>query len=129
VPGRSGGPADGPEARALEGDKVVIRREAKVREIRGESKVEGVEIESPSGAEVVAVPAVFIFREIPAGPLFERAGLSIDHRQCLAVDRFQRTNIPGVFAAGDITCGGLQVVAAAGEGCVAALQALSYLRS
>jgi len=35
----------------------------------------------------------------------------------------------GDFAAGDITCGGLQVVAAAGEGCVAALQALLYLRS
>ncbi|MGE5740868.1 MAG: FAD-dependent oxidoreductase, partial [Candidatus Aminicenantes bacterium RBG_16_66_30] len=95
---------------------------------RGEARPESVVVETPSGREVVSVAAVFIFREIPAGPLFARAGLTIDHKQCVAVDRFQRTNIPGVFAAGDITCGGLQVVSAAGEGCVAAMQALIYLR-
>ena len=128
VPGKAGGAADGPEARALEERGVAIRRESRIKEILGETKVEGIVVESPAAAEVSAVSAVFIFREIPAGPLFERAGLTLDHKQCLAVDRFQRTNIAGVFAAGDITCGGLQVVAAAGEGCVAALQALIYLR-
>ena len=128
VPGKAGGAADGPEARALEERGVVIRRESRIKEILGETKVEGIVVESPASAEVADVSAVFIFREIPAGPLFERAGLTLDHKQCLAVDRFQRTNIAGVFAAGDITCGGLQVVAAAGEGCVAALQALIYLR-
>ncbi|HSA96971.1 MAG TPA: FAD-dependent oxidoreductase [Acidobacteriota bacterium] len=129
VPGKAGGAADGPKARALEEQGVAIRRESRVKEIRGADRVESVVVESPPGtAEAIAVSAVFIFREIPAGPLFERAGLIIDPKQCLAVDRFQRTNIAGVFAAGDITCGGLQVVAAAGEGCVAALQALVYLR-
>jgi len=128
VPGKSGGAVDGPGARALEGKGVLVKREAKVKEIRGEDRVEGIVVEGPSGAEVFPVSAVFIFREIPAGPLFERAGLALDHKQCVAVDRFQRTNIPGVFAAGDITCGGLQVVAAAGEGCVAAMQALIHLR-
>ncbi len=126
VPGK---PGIGPGAPSLEEKGVVIRREDKIKEIRGEQRVEGVLVEGPSGADVVPVSAVFIFREIPAGPLFERAGIVLDHRQCVAVDRFQRTNIPGVFAAGDITCGGLQVVAAAGEGCVAALQALIYLRA
>jgi len=128
VPGRSGGAADAPAARALEDRGVAIRREARIREIRGLTRVEGVVLETPAGPEELAVAAVFIFREIPAGPLFERAGVALDHKQCVAVDRFQRTNLPGVFAAGDITCGGLQVVAAAGEGCVAGLQALVYLR-
>ena len=128
VPSKSGGAADGPKALALEEKGVVVRRGAKIGEIRGEGRVTGVVVEAPSGSEVLPVSAVFIFREIPAGPLFEKAGLKIDAKQCVAVDRFQRTNIPGVFAAGDITCGGLQVVAAAGEGCVAALQALMYLR-
>jgi thioredoxin reductase (NADPH) len=129
VPGKPGSVPDMPSARALEEKGVVIRREDQIKEIRGEKRVEGVLVEGPSGADVVPVAAVFIFREIPAGPLFERAGIVLDHKQCVAVDRFQRTNIPGVFAAGDITCGGLQVVAAAGEGCVAALQALMYLRA
>jgi thioredoxin reductase (NADPH) len=128
VPGKEGGAADSPGGRDLESRGVTIRREGKIREIRGEAKVESVVIETAAGPEVAAVAAVFIFREIPAGPLFERAGVALDHKQCVAVDRFQRTNIPGVFAAGDITCGGLQVVSAAGEGCVAGMQALVYLR-
>jgi thioredoxin reductase (NADPH) len=128
VPGKPGGEADSPEARALEGQGVTIRRDGRIKEIRGPSKVEDVVVESAAGPEVIAVAAVFIFREIPAGPLFERAGIALDHKQCVAVDRWQKTNMPGVFAAGDVTCGGLQVVAAAGEGCVAALQALAYLR-
>lgn len=128
VPGHPGGTADSPKAKALEDLGVVIRRDGKVKEIRGEGRVESVVVESAAVVDIFTVAAVFIFREIPAGPLFERAGLAIDHKQCLAVDRFQRTNIPGVFAAGDITCGGLQVVSAAGEGCVAAMQALVHIR-
>ncbi len=128
VPGKAGGASDPPEIRALEEKGVTIRRGAKVKEIRGQERVEGVLVESPEGAEALAVSAVFLFREIPAGPLFAKAGIDLDHKQCVAVDRFQRTNLDGVFAAGDITCGGLQVVAAAGEGCVAAMQALIYLR-
>jgi thioredoxin reductase (NADPH) len=128
VPGRSGGAADSEDARTLEGRGVTIRREAKVQEIRGDSRVESIVVGSAAGAEILEVAAVFIFHEIPAGSLFERAGIALDHKQCVAVDRFQRTNIPGVFAAGDITCGGLQVVSAAGEGCVAGMQALVYLR-
>lgn len=128
VPGRTGGAAETPAARALEEKGVTIRREGKISEIRGQFRVEDVIVESAGGAEVLPVAAVFIFREVPAGLLFERTGLAVDHKQCVAVDRFQRTNIPGVFAAGDITCGGLQVVSAAGEGCVAGLQALTYIR-
>ena len=123
------GGLDSPAVRALEEKGVSIRRDGKIKEIRGDERVEAVLVEGASGAETIPVSAVFLFREIPAGPLFERAGLVLDHKQCVAVDRFQRTNIPGVFAAGDITCGGLQVVAAAGEGCVAAMQALIHLRS
>jgi len=128
VPGKAVA-ADEPAVQALELKGAVVRREGKIREIHGRDRVEGVLIEGPAGAEAAPVAAVFIFREIPAGPLFERAGIVLNDKQCVAVDRFQRTNIPGVFAAGDITCGGLQVVAAAGEGCVAALQALLYLRA
>lgn len=128
VPGKAGGAPDSPAALALEDKGVTIRRGAKIKGIRGQDRVEAVALESAAGPEVVPVAAVFVFREIPSGPLFEKAGVTLDHKQCVAVDRSQRTNIPGVFAAGDLTCGGLQVVAAAGEGCVAALQALIYLR-
>jgi len=107
---------------------VAVYGDVEIKEIAGDTNVERVILTTPSGDLPLAVAAVFIFREVPTGPLFEKSGLVMDHAQCLSVDRFQRTNLDGVFAAGDLTCGGLQVVSAAGEGCVAALQALTYLR-
>jgi thioredoxin reductase (NADPH) len=107
---------------------VILHAGSEIREIFGDTGVEKLVLKGPQGDEDLGVAAVFLFREVPTGPLFAKAGLTMDHKQCLAVDRFGRTNLPGVYAAGDNTCGGLQVVAAAGEGCVAALQALAFLR-
>ena len=44
------------------------------------------------------------------------------------MQRWQRTNIEGVFAAGDCTCGGMQVVTAVGEGAMTSLKALGFVR-
>lgn len=107
---------------------VEVHLDARVREIGGEHQVERVTLEMAGEEREIPAAGIFIFREIPAVSLFARAGLALDHKQCIAVDRFQKTNLPGVFAAGDVTCGGMQIVAACGEGCVAAMQALAYLR-
>ena len=101
---------------------------AQATEIIGEKGVEKIRIAAEGGEEEIPVSGCFIFRESLTSPLFAKAGLKLDHGQCLAVDRFQRTNIAGVFAAGDISCGGMQVVTAAGEGATAAMQAIAYLR-
>jgi thioredoxin reductase (NADPH) len=107
---------------------ISVHWQAAVREISGDKGVEKVRIAVEQREEDLPVSGCFIFRESLTSPLFLKAGLKLDHRQCLAVDRFQRTNIDGVFAAGDIACGGMQVVTAAGEGAVAAMQAVVYLR-
>ena len=99
-----------------------------VRGISGDKRIEKVQLEREGIQEELKVEAVFIFRDVPTAPLFTKAGLDLDHRQCIKTGRSQSTNIEGVFAAGDLTCGGMQVVSAAGEGCVAALQAIKYLR-
>lgn len=99
-----------------------------VKEIIGEHRVEKVVVQKEKRDEELDVAGIFIFRDIPTVPLFSKAGIKLDHGQCVAVDRFQRTNLEGVFAAGDVTCGGMQIVSAAGEGCVAALQAMKYIR-
>jgi thioredoxin reductase (NADPH) len=108
--------------------QIPIHWKARVKEISGESGVERIHLDTEEREETLEAAALFIFRESVASPLFVKAGLKLDHRQCLAVDRFQRTNLEGVYAAGDITCGGMQVVTAAGEGATAALHALIYLR-
>ncbi len=102
--------------------------QAEIAEIVGEKRVEKVILKTADSREELPAAGVFIFRDIPTAPLFSKAGLSLDHRQCVAVDRAQRTNLAGVFAAGDVTCGGLQIASAVGEGCVAAMHALAFLR-
>ena len=112
----------------IEKKKVLVYWKTAVKEIVGQKGVERVILDRDGKEEELNISALFIFRESLTSPLFAKAGLKLDHKQCLAVDRFQRTNLEGVFAAGDITCGGMQVVTAAGEGAVAAMRAIIYLR-
>ncbi len=107
---------------------IIVYWKAEVKEISGDKGVEKIRIALEGREEDIPISGCFIFRESLTSPLFAKAGLKLDHRQCLTVDRFQKTNIEGVFAAGDISCGGMQVVTAAGEGAMAAMQAIVYLR-
>jgi len=75
------------------------------------------------------VKGVFIsLGGVPMTAIVRGAGVATDKGGCLTVDRQQKTNIEGVYAAGDCTCGGMQVVTAAGEGAMAAMRASAYVR-
>ncbi|MBC7349734.1 MAG: FAD-dependent oxidoreductase [Candidatus Aminicenantes bacterium] len=128
VTGRKIKPEYEPELERLKQKGIPLLLNYELKEIKGEKRVEKVVVEKDGQVEEIAVSAVFIFREIPSTALFTKAGLQLDQRQCLVVDRYQRTSLEGVFAAGDVTCGSMQVASAVGEGCVAAMQALAYLR-
>jgi len=76
------------------------------------------------------VNGVFIVLEnVGTADILEDAGIKTDRGGCIIVDRDQRTNIDGIFAAGDCVCGAMQVVTAAGGGGRAGLAALRYVRS
>jgi thioredoxin reductase (NADPH) len=107
---------------------IPILKKTRIISIEGDTRVKKVAVETHGVKEDLEVPAIFIFREIPSTSLFAKAGVELDHRQCIKVDRQQKTNLDGVFAAGDVTCGGLQIASAVGEGCVAAIQAINYIR-
>lgn len=99
-----------------------------VKEISGETAVTGIVLED---GRVVAVEGVFI--ELGAKGAMELAvniGVQMDTETFthIAVDHNQATNIPGVFAAGDITGHPYQMAKAVGEGCVAGLEAANYAR-
>lgn len=107
---------------------ISVETDTRVHSIHGQGRVEKVTIEENGEAKELAVDGVFIFREMPLSSLFSRSDLKFGHKQCLITDGFQKTNLDGVFAAGDLTCGGLQIVTAAGEGARAAMAVLKYLR-
>jgi len=76
--------------------------------------------------EDLQVDAVFIYKN-SVSPHTLLEGLASDGRH-VTVDRHMATDTPGVFAAGDCTGEPYQTAKAVGEGQVAALQAVRFLR-
>lgn len=102
---------------------------SKIHSIIGDELVTGIKISRNGAEEVLPLEGVFIaMGSTPISQLILKAGGMTDDRGCLIVDKHQRMNLEGVFAAGDCTCGGMQIVAAAGEGSVAGMRAASYVR-
>lgn len=103
-----------------------------VERIEGKEKVERVVlINRVTGEErVVEVDGIFIAVGIrPATDIVMDLGVERDSAGYIKVDRRQRTNVEGVFAAGDCCDNPLkQVVTACGEGAVAANSAFEYIK-
>ncbi|MEM3716196.1 MAG: FAD-dependent oxidoreductase [Candidatus Bathyarchaeia archaeon] len=103
--------------------------DARVKSINGDIYVNSITIMDQTGIAEIPVDGVFIvLGSVPVTSIVKRAGVIVDERGCIKVDRSQSTNIEGVFAAGDCTCGGMQVATAVGEGAMAALQAYRYVK-
>jgi len=101
-----------------------------VEEIMGKEKVESVRIKDlPTGnTRILPVEGVFVaIGEDPASELARDIGVKLDEQKFIIVDRNMRTNIPRVYAAGDITGGVRQIVTATGSGAVAAVSAFEDL--
>ncbi len=114
-------------------DNVEFVLERNVVEILGDSKVTGVKLDKEwNGSQTIAVDGVFIeIGSTPAVSLPKALGCALDDRGHLKVDEAMRTNIDGVFGAGDVTSGSnhfAQFATAAGEGSVAANSVFSYLQ-
>ncbi|SHH75629.1 thioredoxin reductase (NADPH) [Sporobacter termitidis DSM 10068] len=99
----------------------VTRLKTKKIKVNGEDKVTSV---TADGNELEC-DGVFILRATIA-PTALLPGLETDKGH-IKVDRAMKTNIPGVFAAGDCTGTPYQVAKAAGEGQIAVLSAVEYL--
>ncbi|MCW4007566.1 MAG: thioredoxin-disulfide reductase [Candidatus Bathyarchaeota archaeon] len=103
-----------------------------VKEIKGEKLVTGVVLFDKKTSETreLAVDAVFVqVGEAPNSQIARDAGVEVDDEGYIKIDIFQRTNIPGVYAAGDVTNHPVkQVGTAVGQGITAALSAYGYIR-
>jgi thioredoxin reductase (NADPH) len=96
----------------------------KVTEIIGESVVEKIKVKNADGkTQELDVQGVFVAGEkAPVGAILANTGLKTDSSGCIEVDSQMRTSLPGVYAAGDITCGRkYQIAVSVGQGATAAL--------
>lgn len=111
----------------LADSRVVVHRKARVKEIAGDDKVDALLLDD---GRRLSASGVFI--ELGAKGLMELAttlGVALDDEmRFIRTDKGQRTNVPGIFAAGDICGPPWQVAKAVGEGCVAGLNAADYAK-
>lgn len=112
--------------------KIDIILESKLRGFFGNNILEKVNIEHlPSGRLYeMNIDGVFIFIGYSPNTKFLKNVIKLNERNEIIVDKNMKTNIKGVFAAGDcITKKYRQVTTAVADGTIAALSVLEYLRT
>ena len=117
----------------LEKSKVNILWDSVVKEIHGSEAggVKKVTLENIKTGEEssIRVKAVFIAIGIdPNNELAKKIGVELTEDGLIKVDDHQRTNLPRVYACGDITPGQGQIAIAVGEGTTAAISAFLDMR-
>jgi thioredoxin reductase (NADPH) len=101
-----------------------------VTRVHGEGEVAGVSLKDVETGEEseLKLDGLFVYiGQIPRTELF-KGQIDLDEAGFVVIDRLCHTNVPGVYAAGDVTGGVLrQVVTAAGAGATAAMEADKWL--
>lgn len=107
--------------------KVKVFNNSEVAEIFGDKFVKGIKLKREGKEEMLSVQGVFV--EIGLIPNSEfTEGISKNELGEIEINCQTETNIPGVFAAGDVTnVMEKQIIIAAGEGSKAAMRAFRYL--
>jgi alkyl hydroperoxide reductase subunit F len=113
--------------KAKESGKVSLYTGTKVKRIYGEQFVRGIEIEKGDTVEDLSVGGIFVeIGSIPASDF--AAGVAKNDRGEIIVNCSCETNIPGIFAAGDVTnVPAKQIIVACGEGAKACISAFDYV--
>ncbi|WP_272701283.1 NAD(P)/FAD-dependent oxidoreductase [Desulfovibrio sp. Fe33] len=106
---------------------VKVHEGVSIKEILGENAVESVLLDDDS-----TQPVTGVFIELGAKGVLELTamlGVQLDENmKYIEADKKQRTNVPGIYAAGDICGPPLQMAKAVGEGCVAGIEAATYAK-
>ena len=115
---------------AFKNPKISFVWNSTVTEVLGENRVEGVKLKNTVSGEESTLPCDAVFLAIGYTPNTEifKGQIEMDETGYIKVRDETRTNIEGVFVAGDVTDYRYrQAIAAAGSGCKAALDAEKYL--
>ncbi|HSH18401.1 MAG TPA: FAD-dependent oxidoreductase [Candidatus Saccharimonadales bacterium] len=100
----------------------IVGEDNKVVKVAGTDKTTGKQVEFPTDG-------VFVFVGLsPNSEFLKESEIKLDEIGFVLTDQHLQTQMPGVFAAGDIRSGAtMQIASAAGEGATAALKLREYL--
>ena len=111
--------------------KIEVMTKTNVVEIKGDKFVNKVVLDREhDGKKELALNGVFgAIGHIPLSDLAVKIGVKINKRNEIVIDRDSKTNVPGIFAAGDVVDSGFkQAITGVGEGVVAAHSAYQYVK-
>ena len=120
------------QKKVMEHPKIKILYNTEVKEIIGENKVQAVKLfnNKDNTYEQMPTDAVFIFIGMIPNSDFVKDKIEVNDYGYIKVDEHMRTNIAGVFAAGDITNGPIkQLITAAASGAIAGISAYEYINN
>lgn len=119
------------QQRALDNPKISFAWNSEVADLLGESKLSGVVLRDTVTGAIRELPVTGLFIAIGHDPRSElvKGQINLDDEGYVRVEApSTRTNIPGVFACGDLVDHTYrQAITAAGTGCSAALDAERYI--
>jgi len=99
--------------------------------ITKDNKLGALKIKNHETGEITKINVNALFIAIGVEPqteLAKKAGIELDKDNYIKVNRKQETNIPGIYAAGDVTGGIRQVATAVGEATTAAMNAYLFIK-
>jgi thioredoxin reductase (NADPH) len=119
--------------KALETKKnVEVLWSNEVKEIKGEKLVNNVILLNTKTGETKELPIDGVFVQVGEAPnsrIAKEAGVDVDEDGYIKINILQQTNVPGVYASGDVTNHPVkQVGTAVGQGITAALEAYGFVK-
>jgi thioredoxin reductase (NADPH) len=116
--------------RARQNPRIEIRCGVRVEAISGESQVEGIEISTQGERkETLKVDGVLVHVGLDPNTDYLEGVVPLDEQRQVKVNQWMETEIPGIFAAGDIRSGSpRQVSTAVGDGAIAGMAAQRFLQ-
>jgi thioredoxin reductase (NADPH) len=124
--------AEGALVKDLQTQKIEILWNMELKEIKGDVKVRSAILTNNKTGETkeINVDGVFVqVGEVPNSQFAKEAGIEVDERNYIVTDARQKTNIHGVYAAGDVTNGPVkQIGTAVGQAILAATEAFGYIK-
>ena len=108
---------------------VTILEDHEVTEVKGDGFASELIVKSPAGSDQsIEAEGTFIEMNLIPNSQMVSSLVDLDDQGRIIVDCYARTNVPGIFAAGDVTNSyAEQVLVAVGEGAKASLSAYEYL--
>ena len=113
--------------RVMENERIQVLWNTQVEALLGDGQLEGLALKGENKGELQADGLFIAVGTTPQAQLVQGA-LKLDAQGASVTDERMRTELPGVYAAGDVRATPLrQVVTAAADGAVAATEAAKYL--